>query len=174
MATRHRHAELDVPQIDDALAPVILPLNFGEGRRATPELDNGDGDGTFAGDPSTTGLAAFGGGSATSSSSSSSSSSASSSFGDPVDVSGVERADYSCVTGDGVRLHLVRGTCAAAAAARPRAHPVILIPGLASSAEATWDVLPQVSLFNHLVLQGYDVWLLDLRGGRALAAAGAW
>ena len=141
---------MDFPQIDDALAPVILPLNFGEGRRATPELDNGDGDGTFAGDPSTTGLAAFGGGSATSSSSN------------------------SCVTGDGVRLQLVRGTCAAAAAARPRAHPVILIPGLASSAEATWDVLPQVSLFNHLVLQGYDVWLLDLRGGRALAAAGAW
>jgi pimeloyl-ACP methyl ester carboxylesterase len=83
---------------------------------------------------------------------------------------GVQRTGYTCTTSDGVRLHLVRGFCAAAAAARPRGHPVMLVPGLASSAEATFDVVPRLSLFGHLARQGYDVWLVDLRGGSELYA----
>lgn len=47
---------------------------------------------------------------------------------------------------------------------RPQ-HPVLMIPGLASSAEHTFDLLPDYSLVNALVARGYDVWLADLRGG---------
>lgn len=42
---------------------------------------------------------------------------------------------------------------------------MLMIPGLASSAEHTFDLLPDYSLVNALVAKGYDVWLADLRGG---------
>jgi alpha-beta hydrolase superfamily lysophospholipase len=41
---------------------------------------------------------------------------------------------------------------------------VLLIPGLASSAEHTFDLMPEFSLVNALVAKGYDVWMADLRG----------
>jgi pimeloyl-ACP methyl ester carboxylesterase len=85
----------------------------------------------------------------------------------------VEREDHECTTSDGVTLRLVRGACPdAAAALPPREHPIILVPGLASSAAATWDVAPRLSLFEHLARQGYDVWLVDLRGERSLFLGG--
>lgn len=76
----------------------------------------------------------------------------------------VSKVSYTAVTADGVRLHLTRARCGAAAALRPRAHPVMLVPGLASSWEATWDVFPELSFVDHLARQGYDCWGVDLRG----------
>jgi hypothetical protein len=76
----------------------------------------------------------------------------------------VERIEYSCTTSDGVRLFMVRGRFHAAPV--KRGHPVLLVPGLASGAQATWDITPQHSLFEHLARQGYDVWRVDLRGER--------
>lgn len=84
----------------------------------------------------------------------------------------VSRASYSCLTSDGVRLHLTRGVCKPAAAARPRTYPVMLVPGLASSGEATWDITPGLSLIEHLSRQGYDVWAVDLRGATAFGGCG--
>lgn len=79
------------------------------------------------------------------------------------DLAPVAKAEYACVTSDGVKLVLVRGSCPGAPAPK-REHPVLLVPGLASSADATWDVAPARSLFDHLARQGYDVWRVDLRG----------
>ncbi|GBF90704.1 alpha beta hydrolase [Raphidocelis subcapitata] len=76
----------------------------------------------------------------------------------------VKKRSYAVRAADGVRLHATRARCAAAAAARPRGHPVLLIPGLASSSEATWDITPELSLVDHLARQGFDVWAVDLRG----------
>ena len=76
----------------------------------------------------------------------------------------VERTSHSVTTHDGVRLQLTRARCADAMAVRPRAHPAMLVPGLASSWQATWDVTPRLSVVDHLASQGYDVWAVDLRG----------
>lgn len=75
----------------------------------------------------------------------------------------VAKEEYSCTTSDGVRLVLVRGRAPAGAAPR-REHPVLLVPGLASGADATFDTAPGRSLFDHLARLGYDVWRVDLRG----------
>ncbi|GBF95977.1 alpha beta hydrolase [Raphidocelis subcapitata] len=95
------------------------------------------------------------------SSSSSTSTSASSGIWDAAPP--VVRTPYSVAAGDGVVLRLTRGVCPDAAAPK-RAHPVLLVPGLASAADATWDITPELSMFDHLARQGYDVWRVDLRG----------
>ena len=76
----------------------------------------------------------------------------------------VKKISYSATTVDGLRLHATRARCPAAAAPRPGLHPVMLVPGLASSSEATWDITPELSLLDHLARQGFDVWAVDLRG----------
>ncbi len=81
------------------------------------------------------------------------------------DLAPVVKTEYTCTTSDNVMLHMVRCSCPTSTA--KRSHPVLLVPGLASSAEATWDILPRHSLFEHLARQGYDVWRVDLRGGWA-------
>jgi len=88
--------------------------------------------------------------------------STSSSSGSWDECAPVTRTDYSVTTSDNVVLRLVRGTCPTSTS--KRAHPVLLVPGLASSADATWDITPRYSLFDHLARQGYDVWRVDLRG----------
>lgn len=92
-----------------------------------------------------------------------------------LDGAAVAKAEYAVTTSDGVRLVLVRGAAPAGAAPR-REHPVLLVPGLASGADATFDVAPGRSLFDHLARLGYDVWRVDLRGnGRSGAPdARAW
>ncbi|KIY96036.1 lipase [Monoraphidium neglectum] len=139
--------------------PRIAPLNFGDGQGSAARAMEEDAAGLQG---ATTHFISCTGGTPRSSGRGSLISNASSGSDGPED--GVQRTGYTCTTSDGVRLHLVRGFCAAAAAARPRGHPVMLVPGLASSAEATFDVVPRLSLFGHLARQGYDVWLVDLRG----------
>jgi alpha-beta hydrolase superfamily lysophospholipase len=58
-----------------------------------------------------------------------------------------------------------RSNSSSGAGSRRPQHPVLLIPGLASSGEHTFDLLPEYSLVNALVARGYDVWMADLRGG---------
>lgn len=77
-----------------------------------------------------------------------------------------QRESHVCITQDGWRLHISHvfdPTAEAADTPRPQ-HPVLLVPGLASSGEHTFDLLPDYSLVNALVARGYDVWVADLRG----------
>lgn len=88
----------------------------------------------------------------------------------------VQREPHQCLTADGWKLHIMHvfdptaeasttcSSCGFSSGSR-RQHPVLLIPGLASSAEHTFDLLPEYSLANALVANGYDVWMADLRGG---------
>jgi len=86
----------------------------------------------------------------------------------------VHKVEYSATTNDGVRLHATRARCPAASSALgPRCFPVMLVPGLASSSEATWDVTPELSLMDCLARQGYDVWAVDLRGAKVYYVAAA-
>lgn len=52
-----------------------------------------------------------------------------------------------------------------------RRHPILMVPGLASAAEASFDLAPTQgapSLAEDLARRGWDVWIADLRGnGRA-------
>jgi pimeloyl-ACP methyl ester carboxylesterase len=52
-----------------------------------------------------------------------------------------------------------------------RSHPILMVPGLASAGEPTYDLPPQknhASLAEALARRGWDVWIADLRGnGRA-------
>jgi hypothetical protein len=83
---------------------------------------------------------------------------------------------HHCLTSDGWKLHIMHVYDATAEAStsgrqysssdsRKPHHPVLMIPGLASSGKHTFDLLPQHSLVNALVAKGYDVWVADLRGG---------
>lgn len=97
------------------------------------------------------------------------------------------RESHTCVTDDGWRLHIMHvydpasASVSAAASADAAAdatstsgrldsssrrplYPVLMVPGLASSGEHTFDLLPDHSLVNALVARGYDVWMADLRG----------
>jgi alpha-beta hydrolase superfamily lysophospholipase len=77
-----------------------------------------------------------------------------------------QRESHACITQDGWRLHISHvfdPTAEAADTPRPQ-HPVLMVPGLASSGEHTFDLLPDYSLVNALVARGYDVWVPDLRG----------
>lgn len=77
-----------------------------------------------------------------------------------------QRDFHVCTTQDGWRLHITHvfdPTAEAADGQRPQ-HPVLLVPGLASSGEHTFDLVPEYSLVNALVAHGYDVWVADLRG----------
>ena len=81
-----------------------------------------------------------------------------------------QRDAHTCFTADGWRLHLTRvhdpETCSS------RQYPVVMVPGLASSGEHTFDLLPDYSLANALVALGYDVWVVDLRGACSLSPLG--
>jgi len=104
-----------------------------------------------------------------SSSRSSSLSQCSTSSGDLASLSGYcQRDSHQCLTSDGWKLHIMHVYDATAEASssgsrRPQ-HPVLMVPGLASSGEHTFDLLPDYSLANALVARGYDVWMADLRG----------
>lgn len=104
-----------------------------------------------------------------SSSRSTSLSQCSTSSGDLASLSGYcQREPHQCVTSDGWKLHIMHMFDATAEASssdsrRPQ-HPVLMVPGLASSGEHTFDLLPEYSLANALVARGYDVWMADLRG----------
>eukprot|EP00879_Flechtneria_rotunda_P009761 GHRR01010211.1.p1 GENE.GHRR01010211.1~~GHRR01010211.1.p1 ORF type:complete len:394 (+),score=117.32 GHRR01010211.1:692-1873(+) len=77
-----------------------------------------------------------------------------------------QRDEHSVMTSDGWRLHITHvydPTVDSSVTSRPQ-HPVLMIPGLASSAEHTFDLLPDFSLVSVLVSRGYDVWMADLRG----------
>lgn len=91
------------------------------------------------------------------------------------------REPHQCLTADGWKLHIMHvfdptaepastsgrsdsNSSSGGSSRRPQ-HPVLLIPGLASSGEHTFDLLPEHSLVNALVARGYDVWMADLRGG---------
>jgi hypothetical protein len=83
-----------------------------------------------------------------------------------------QRESHVCITQDGWRLHISHAfdpTAEAADTPRPQ-HPVLLVPGLASSGEHTFDLLPDYSLVNALVARGYDVWVPDLRGERCCSS----
>jgi hypothetical protein len=86
-----------------------------------------------------------------------------------------QREPHQCLTADGWKLHLMHvydpsaeastsGRHDSSSDSRRPQHPVLMIPGLASSAEHTFDLMPEYSLVNALVAKGYDVWMADLRG----------
>jgi pimeloyl-ACP methyl ester carboxylesterase len=64
-------------------------------------------------------------------------------------------------TGDGWRVAVVRYRAAADAPAR--AHPVLLVHGIASN-RLTLDLTAELSLARALAAAGWDTWLVDLRG----------
>lgn len=86
---------------------------------------------------------------------------------EPGCVSVCQRERHQCVTSDGWHLHIlhVHDPAAQASCSRKRPqHPVLMLPGLASSGEHTFDLLPETSLVESLAARGYDVWVADLRG----------
>lgn len=87
-----------------------------------------------------------------------------------------QRDSHACITNDGWRLHIQHvydplAEASSGYADTVRQHPVLLVPGLASSAEHTFDLLPECSLVELLVSRGHDVWLADLRGELVLLQA---
>jgi len=71
---------------------------------------------------------------------------------------------HRAVTDDGWELGLYRYRARVADGAdRPKPFPVVLSHGLAGS-RYLFDCHPDYSLARHLAHQGYDTWLLDLRG----------
>jgi hypothetical protein len=105
----------------------------------------------------------------------------SSSAADLASLSGFYQRDaHHCLTSDGWKLHIMHvydatteastsGRQDSSSDSRKPQHPVLMIPGLASSGKHTFDLLPEYSLVNALVAKGYDVWVADLRGGRRKA-----
>lgn len=72
------------------------------------------------------------------------------------------KTSYYCTTKDDWKLHLIR-TLDPKVVNR-RNHPVILCPGLGSSGAYSFDLSPIVSVCDYLASQGYDVWIVELRG----------
>jgi pimeloyl-ACP methyl ester carboxylesterase len=69
----------------------------------------------------------------------------------------VQSSDFHVRTMDGVSIHVHRKVGAA-----PKKVPVLLIHGTWGDGR-TWD-FPDRSVMDHLAVQGYDVYALDLRG----------
>jgi pimeloyl-ACP methyl ester carboxylesterase len=141
-------------------------LRFGSGRR---QAGGAAADGHGRPPAKAGGLSKLAPAAAMSSSTLSSSSASSDSDSDSScwdDLPPVEKTVHNVVTSDGVTLVLVRALCPAArsGSATRREHPILMIPGLASAADTTFDLTPEYSLFDHLAREGYDVWRADLRG----------
>ena len=80
----------------------------------------------------------------------------------------IRKEEHTAVTSDGWTLHIVHTTDAGAPAPpKPRRHPVLLCPGLASSGVGTFDLMPEVSIADYLAAKGWDVWCACLRGNGA-------
>lgn len=133
---------------------------YGAGPRGLPPLPCGAARRLA---PSSGGCGRFASASACTASSGASTCSLSSAGCDENASAAIMKTEYEVATPDGIKLVLVRGR-ALGGAAPPRQHPVLMVPGLASSADASFDPAPGRSLFEHLAKQGYDVWRVDLRG----------
>lgn len=106
----------------------------------------------------------------------------------------IERSGRFVTTRDGWRLYLRRVACVAspggAPPPAPRAHPVVLCPGLASGGVESFDPpesgaasdptaspsssSPVPSMAEHLARLGFDVWVPDLRGSGRSDRASWW
>ncbi|KAJ1489593.1 hypothetical protein T484DRAFT_3470631 [Baffinella frigidus] len=73
----------------------------------------------------------------------------------------LRREVFECTTHDMCTLTMWR--CFAAPTAPTRKHSVVLCHGLASN-RFTFDLQADVSVVDYLAEQGWDTWLVELRG----------
>eukprot|EP00878_Enallax_costatus_P044472 GHUV01053113.1.p1 GENE.GHUV01053113.1~~GHUV01053113.1.p1 ORF type:complete len:677 (+),score=186.62 GHUV01053113.1:167-2197(+) len=82
----------------------------------------------------------------------------------PIYSKHLKKTPHTTLSTDGWTLHLLHITDTGLSADQRRNYPILMCPGLASSGTGTFDVLPKESIADFLAADGYEVWVIDLRG----------